>query len=172
MGVHVGIDDLGTGHSGLSYMLKLGVDFIKIDKMFVDAIGTERYSTTIIETLVGLGRDMSMEIIAEGVETFEQVQHLRERGIRKAQGYVFAPPLPGASSCSCLKPPTRSRPQTPRRRRPNVRINRPASRLPRPHEEWANGIPNLPARYLPSYRHNWRLIARYRPFTVQPVLSG
>jgi len=103
LGVQVGIDDLGTGHSGLSYMLKLGVDFIKIDKMFVDAIGTERYSTTIIETLVGLGRDMSMEIIAEGVETFEQVQHLRERGIRKAQGYVFAPPLPGPSFLRLLE---------------------------------------------------------------------
>lgn len=103
LGVHVGIDDLGTGHSGLSYMLKLGVDFIKIDKMFVDAIGTERYSTTIIETLVGLGRDMGLEIIAEGVETFEQVQHLRDRGVRKAQGYVFAPPLPGPSFLKLLE---------------------------------------------------------------------
>jgi sensor c-di-GMP phosphodiesterase-like protein len=97
LGVRVGIDDLGTGHSGLSYMLKLGVDFIKIDKMFVDAIDTERYSTTIIETLVELARNMNMEIIAEGVETFEQVAHLRSRGIRKAQGYAFAPALPGAS---------------------------------------------------------------------------
>ena len=78
-------------------MLKLGVDFIKIDKLFVDAIDTERYSTTIIETLVELGHNMHMEIIAEGVETFEQVAHLRARGIRKAQGYVFAPPLPGSS---------------------------------------------------------------------------
>ena len=103
LGVHVGIDDLGTGHSGLSYMLKLGVDFIKIDKMFIDAIGSERYSTTIIETLVGLGRDMRMEIIAEGVETLDQVQHLRERGIRKAQGYVFAPPLPGSSFLKLLE---------------------------------------------------------------------
>ena len=102
LGVQVGIDDLGTGHSGLSYMLKLGVDFIKIDKMFVDALDTERYSATIIETLVGLARDMRMEIIAEGVETFEQVQHLRERGIRRAQGYVFAPPLPGASFLQLL----------------------------------------------------------------------
>jgi sensor c-di-GMP phosphodiesterase-like protein len=103
LGASVGLDDVGTGHSGLSYMLKLGVDFIKIDKMFVDAIGTERYSTTIIETLVTLARDMHMEIIAEGVETFEQVQHLRERGIRKAQGYVFAPPLPGTSFIQLLQ---------------------------------------------------------------------
>ena len=103
LGASVGLDDVGTGHSGLSYMLKLGVDFIKIDKMFVDAIGTERYSTTIIETLVTLARDMHTEIIAEGVETFEQVQHLRERGIRKAQGYVFAPPLPGTSFIQLLQ---------------------------------------------------------------------
>jgi sensor c-di-GMP phosphodiesterase-like protein len=103
LGASVGLDDVGTGHSGLSYMLKLGVDFIKIDKIFVDAIGTERYSTTIIETLVTLARDMHMEIIAEGVETFEQVQHLRERGIRKAQGYVFAPPLPGTSFIQLLQ---------------------------------------------------------------------
>jgi sensor c-di-GMP phosphodiesterase-like protein len=103
LGARVGIDDLGTGHSGLSYMLKLGVDFIKIDKMFVDALETERYSATIIETLVGLARDMRMDIIAEGVETFEQVQHLRDRGIRKAQGYAFAPPLPSSSFLQLLE---------------------------------------------------------------------
>jgi sensor c-di-GMP phosphodiesterase-like protein len=96
LGCKVAIDDVGTGHGGLSYMLKLGVNFIKIDKMFVDAIGTERYSTTIIETLISLARNMRMELFAEGVETFEQVKYLRERGIFLAQGYEFAPPLPGA----------------------------------------------------------------------------
>lgn len=95
LGCKVAIDDVGTGHGGLSYMLKLGVNYIKIDKMFVDAIGTERYSTTIIETLIDLARTMRMEVFAEGVETFEQVKYLRERGIFLAQGYVFAPPLPG-----------------------------------------------------------------------------
>jgi sensor c-di-GMP phosphodiesterase-like protein len=95
LGCKVAIDDVGTGHGGLSYMLKLGVNTIKIDKMFVDAIATERYSTTIIETLVGLARSMNMEIVAEGVETFDQVKYLRERGITLAQGYAFAPPLPG-----------------------------------------------------------------------------
>lgn len=96
-GVRIAIDDVGTGHSGLSYMLKLGVDIIKIDKMFVDAIGSDRNSTTIVETLVDLARNMRMDVVAEGVETFEQVIHLRELGIRSAQGYVFAPPLPGGS---------------------------------------------------------------------------
>ncbi|MGB7688461.1 MAG: EAL domain-containing protein [Pseudolabrys sp.] len=97
LGVRIAIDDVGTGHSGLSYMLKLGVDIIKIDKMFVDAIGTDRNSTTIVETLVDLARNMRMDVVAEGVENFEQVMHLRTLGVRLAQGYVFAPPLPGSS---------------------------------------------------------------------------
>jgi sensor c-di-GMP phosphodiesterase-like protein len=95
LGVRIAIDDVGTGHSGLSYMLKLGVDIIKIDKMFVDAIGTDRNSTTIVETLVDLAHNMRMDVVAEGVENFEQVVYLRELGVRSAQGYVFAPPLPG-----------------------------------------------------------------------------
>ena len=94
LGAKVAIDDVGTGHGGLSYLLKLGVDIIKIDKMFVDAIGTERYSQTIIETLVELARTMNMEVIAEGVERIEQVEYLRRKGVYEAQGYVFAPPLP------------------------------------------------------------------------------
>jgi len=97
LGVRIAIDDVGTGHSGLSYMLKLGVDIIKIDKMFVDAIGTDRNSTTIVETLVDLARNMRMEVVAEGVENFEQVMHLRALGVRLAQGFVFAPPLPASS---------------------------------------------------------------------------
>lgn len=97
LGVRIAIDDVGTGHSGLSYMLKLGVDIIKIDKMFVDAIGTDRNSNTIVETLVDLAHNMRMDVVAEGVENFEQVMHLRELGIRSAQGYVFAPPLPGSA---------------------------------------------------------------------------
>ena len=73
------------------------MDIIKIDKVFIDAIGTDRNSNTIIETLIDLAQNMRMDIVAEGVESFEQVVHLRELGIRAAQGYVFAPPLPGPS---------------------------------------------------------------------------
>ena len=97
LGCKVAIDDYGTGHGGMSYLLKLGVDCIKIDKMFVDAISTERYSQTIIETLIELARNMRMEVIAEGVETFEQVEFLRAKGITVAQGFLFAPPLPASS---------------------------------------------------------------------------
>jgi sensor c-di-GMP phosphodiesterase-like protein len=96
LGCSVAIDDVGTGHGGLSYLLKLGANCIKIDKMFIDAIGTERYSTPIIETLVELANRMRMEILAEGVENVEQVKYLRDSGIFLAQGYAFARPLPGA----------------------------------------------------------------------------
>ncbi len=120
LGARVAIDDVGTGHSGLSYMLKLGVDIIKIDKMFVDAIGTDRKSSTIVETLVDLAHNMRMDIVAEGVENFEQVALLREMGIRAAQGFVFAPPLPGSAFLQLMesidpRPEEASPPAKPRR---------------------------------------------------------
>jgi sensor c-di-GMP phosphodiesterase-like protein len=95
IGVQIAIDDVGTGHSGLSYILKLGADIIKIDKLFIDSVGADRNSIMIIETLVDLARNLRMDVVAEGVETFDQVICLRELGIPAAQGYVFAPPLPG-----------------------------------------------------------------------------
>ena len=114
LGVRIAIDDVGTGHSGLSYMLKLGVDIIKIDKMFIDAIGTDRNSTTIVETLVDLAHNMRMDVVAEGVENFEQVVYLRELGVRSAQGYVFAPPLPGKAFLQLVEaidPPAAASPE-------------------------------------------------------------
>jgi sensor c-di-GMP phosphodiesterase-like protein len=97
LGCSVAIDDVGSGHGGLSYILKLGADTIKIDKLFVDAIGTEYDSTAILQTLVDLARSMRMGVVAEGVENFEQVAKLRELGILAAQGHVFCPPLPASS---------------------------------------------------------------------------
>ena len=86
LGCRVAIDDVGTGHNGLSYILKLGVDIIKIDKMFVDAIGTEAHSQAIVETLVDLARNLRMQIVAEGVENFEQVVYLRDHGHQLGAG--------------------------------------------------------------------------------------
>jgi EAL domain-containing protein (putative c-di-GMP-specific phosphodiesterase class I) len=95
LGCRVALDDVGTGHSGLSYILKLGVDIIKIDRMFVEAIKTDSHTQAIVATLVDLARNLHMKIVAEGVEQFEQVMHLRELGITAAQGYCFSPPVPG-----------------------------------------------------------------------------
>ena len=108
LGIRVAIDDVGTGHGGLSYLMKLGVDTIKIDKLFIDAISTERHSQTIIETLLELARTMSMEVIAEGVESFDQVEYLRRKGVHQAQGYVFAPPLPASSYLALIEATDRS----------------------------------------------------------------
>jgi sensor c-di-GMP phosphodiesterase-like protein len=109
LGCRVALDDVGTGHNGLSYILKLGVDIIKIDKLFVEAIKTERQAQAIVETLVGLARDLRMQIVAEGVERIDQVEYLRDHGISAAQGYVFAPPLPSAAFTTLIEaidPPT------------------------------------------------------------------
>lgn len=103
LGVQVALDDVGTGHSGLSYLLKLGIDQMKMDKLFVDTIGTGHYSAAIVDTLIRLAGELSLELIAEGVETFEQVQYLRERGVRGVQGFVFSPPLPLASFLSLVE---------------------------------------------------------------------
>jgi len=94
IGVRVALDDVGTGHGGFAYLQKLGIDIIKIDKMFIDSLGTDDNSTTIVDTMVELADNLGMGIIAEGVETMEQIERLRELGVSAAQGYIFAPPLP------------------------------------------------------------------------------
>ncbi|MEJ8475267.1 EAL domain-containing protein [Roseibium algae] len=94
LGVRVALDDVGTGHGGMAYLQKLGVDIIKIDKMFIDAIGDDASSTTIVDSMVELADNLGMGIIAEGVEHEEQVERLRELGVTAAQGYFFARPLP------------------------------------------------------------------------------
>jgi sensor c-di-GMP phosphodiesterase-like protein len=97
LGCRVALDDVGCGHNGLSYILKLGVDIIKIDRLFVEAIEVEHQAQAIVETLVSLARNLRMQIVAEGVERIDQVEYLREHGISAAQGYLFAPPLPGSA---------------------------------------------------------------------------
>jgi sensor c-di-GMP phosphodiesterase-like protein len=121
LGARVALDDVGTGHGGLSYLLKLGVDVMKMDKMFVDAIGTDRYSVAIVDSLVKLAEDMNLDLIAEGVETFEQVEYLKAKGVRMAQGYVFAPPLPASSFKTLVEAmtPARKREARPAETRPS-----------------------------------------------------
>ncbi|MDD7908878.1 EAL domain-containing protein [Pseudovibrio exalbescens] len=95
MGVRIALDDVGTGHGGLAYLQKLGMDIVKIDKMFVDPLGQETSTARIADAIVELAENLGMGIIAEGVETYEQILHLRKLGVTAAQGYIFAAPLPG-----------------------------------------------------------------------------
>ena len=95
LGVKVALDDAGTGHGGFAYLQKLGMDVIKIDKLFVDAIGPDSESVPIIDSLCQMAKGMGMLVVAEGVETETQLAYLRRSGIEQAQGYLFAPALPG-----------------------------------------------------------------------------
>jgi sensor c-di-GMP phosphodiesterase-like protein len=93
-GFRVAMDDVGVGHSGLSQMKGLGANTIKIDKFFIDSITQDGSAATIIQTLAGLARDLQMTVIAEGIETPEQVQALIKCGVEEGQGYLVSPPLP------------------------------------------------------------------------------
>jgi c-di-GMP phosphodiesterase len=96
LGFRVAMDDVGVGHSGLSQMKALGANIIKIDKFFVDTITQDSAAATIIGTLVRLARDLRMTVIAEGIETREQVDALVACGVEEGQGYLVSPPLPFA----------------------------------------------------------------------------
>jgi sensor c-di-GMP phosphodiesterase-like protein len=93
-GFRVAIDDVGVGHSGLSRLKGLGANTIKIDKFFVDTITMDASTTTIVEMLVALARDFHMTVVAEGIETEEQVRALISCGVEEGQGYLVAAPLP------------------------------------------------------------------------------
>ncbi len=95
-GVKIAIDDFGTGYSSLSYLAKFPIDTLKVDAFFVSKIPGDAYAMTLTETILGLGRELSLHLVAEGVETAEQMQFLRERGCDSAQGYWFSRPQPKA----------------------------------------------------------------------------
>ncbi|KYG21691.1 diguanylate phosphodiesterase [Bradyrhizobium sp. AT1] len=95
-GFRVAIDDVGVGHSGLSRLKGLGANTIKIDKFFVDTITVDASTTTIVEMLVALAKDFRMTVVAEGIETEEQLRALIATGVEEGQGYLVAAPLPFA----------------------------------------------------------------------------
>ena len=93
LGVRLAIDDFGTGYSSMSYLKRFPVDFLKIDRSFVDGLGGDTDDEVIAAGMVGLAHALSLGVIAEGVETEVQLDRLREMGCEVAQGYHFAEPL-------------------------------------------------------------------------------
>ncbi|MDB5588470.1 MAG: hypothetical protein JWP26_3440 [Devosia sp.] len=93
LGCRLAMDDAGTGHSNLAYLQTLGLDIIKIDRVFVDMIKPDTTQVPVLDGLIAMSRDLNCEIIAEGVETEAQALYLRARGVLHAQGYIFAPAL-------------------------------------------------------------------------------
>lgn len=103
LGCRLALDDAGTGHGGLAYLQELGLDIVKIDKMFIDQLGKGRIGESITHTLTDLAHELDMDVVAEGVERIEQVAHLRRYGIRQAQGFLFAPALPASQYLALVK---------------------------------------------------------------------
>lgn len=92
-GIKISLDDFGTGYSSYVYLQQFPVDFIKIDQIFVHKIGIDENTGFIISNIISLGRKLKLKFIAEGVETFEQADYLKDVGIHYLQGYVFGRPV-------------------------------------------------------------------------------
>ncbi|MGY4346986.1 diguanylate cyclase (GGDEF)-like protein/PAS domain S-box-containing protein [Bradyrhizobium sp. GM7.3] len=96
LGVRVSLDDFGVGYSSLSYLRKFPFDRIKIDRSFVGTLGESPESVAIVRTIASLGSVLGVETTAEGVETIEQLDFVRECGCTAVQGYYFGKPCPAA----------------------------------------------------------------------------
>lgn len=93
MGIKIALDDFGTGYSSLNYLKELEFDTLKIDKSFIDHIEEDGKESSILNTIIELVQQLGLELIAEGVETYEQMHYLEKRGCDIVQGYLFGKPL-------------------------------------------------------------------------------
>jgi diguanylate cyclase (GGDEF)-like protein len=94
LGVHLAIDDFGTGYSSLTYLRRFPVETLKIDRSFVAGIGRDREDEVIVDMILSLARALDLRVVAEGVETAEQLEQLRHLGCGLMQGFYFSRPMP------------------------------------------------------------------------------
>lgn len=93
IGVHLALDDFGTGYSSLSYMRRFPIDALKIDRSFVDELATDKNDASVVSAVINMGRSLHMRVVAEGVETREQLRFLEDNACPEAQGYLFSHPV-------------------------------------------------------------------------------
>lgn len=93
-GMELSIDDFGTGYSALAYLKKFDIDYVKIDKSFIQNLETESYDAVLCESIIHMARKLNIRVIAEGIETELQKNYLREFGCDYGQGYLYSKPLP------------------------------------------------------------------------------
>src|SRR5215472_6199425 len=96
LGVHIAIDDFGTGYSSLSYLKRWRVDTLKIDRSFVRDLVTDLSDLAIVSAIVAMARHLHIEVVAEGIEGWQQLEKLRQLGCTYAQGYLIARPAAAA----------------------------------------------------------------------------
>lgn len=92
-GIAFAIDDFGTGHSSLAYIKRLPLDVLKIDKSFVLNVADDPNDMTIVETIISMAQHLGLDVVAEGVETKEDLEFLKSHGCGCYQGYYFSRPV-------------------------------------------------------------------------------
>lgn len=103
MGIHMSIDDFGTGYSSLSYLKQFPIDSLKIDKSFTMNIFEDTKDAALVHTIIGMAHDLELKVIAEGVETQEQLQFLQRYACNEAQGFYFSSPVSGEELSKLLE---------------------------------------------------------------------